>query len=343
MDKSRISIIIPVYNAEEYLDRCIGSILSQDFTSYEVILVDDGSSDSSPMICDRYSATDPRFRTIHKANGGVSSARNAGIDLARGEYLMFVDSDDALLPGALKAMTDSLEGEDMVLGGYVTYIDSVPRKELNPPLARSWTGEDMNGFFDSHIRRNCEMLDAPWAKLFRRKAVAHMRFDERLDYAEDKLFVFSFLASCSSVRTCRDMVYAYHLRAGSLGSDVVSDRHLLRLRRFLPSYAAVLKRLEERYPQSRKLAGLYHRDLVGRYICRILNIFITRRTSLLTDDFLKEIYGMMDADAGLGVFSLRPGQVFNILIYRCCTPKTAVAVYKPVATVVSLFRHKQHV
>ena len=96
MDKNRLSIIIPVYNAEDYLDRCISSILAQDFDSFEVILVDDGSTDSSPLTCDRYSSTDARFRTIHKPNGGVSSARNAGIDLAKGEYLMFVDSETSL-------------------------------------------------------------------------------------------------------------------------------------------------------------------------------------------------------------------------------------------------------
>ena len=88
MDKVKISIVIPVYNAERYLDACLASILSQKMTSYEVILVDDGSGDSSPLICDRYSATDPRFRTIHKANGGVSSARNAGLSLAKGEYVL---------------------------------------------------------------------------------------------------------------------------------------------------------------------------------------------------------------------------------------------------------------
>ena len=98
MDKNRLSIIVPVYNSEEYLSRCLDSILDQDMTSYEVILVDDGSTDSSALICDRYSATDPRFRTIHKPNGGVSSARNAGLNLAKGEYVMFVDSDDVLTP-----------------------------------------------------------------------------------------------------------------------------------------------------------------------------------------------------------------------------------------------------
>ena len=305
MDKNRISIIIPVYNAEDYLDRCIQSILSQNFGSYEVILVDDGSTDSSSLICDRYSATDSRFRTIHKANGGVSSARNVGIDLAKGEYLMFVDSDDALLPDALKALTDGLEGEDMVLGGYVAYMDLVPKKEMNPRAAQTFAGENMNGFFNRYIRRNCEMLDAPWAKLFRRKAVGRLRFNERLSYAEDKLFVFTFLSSCGSVRTCPEMVYAYHLRSGSLGSDISSDRHLMQLRRFLPEYAAVLARLSDKYPESRGVAGLYHNDLVGRYICRILNIFLTRRTSLLTEDFLYDLYSMMEKDSALGVFSLR--------------------------------------
>ena len=121
MDKCRLSIIIPVYNVEEYLDRCLGSILDQDFTSYEVILVDDGSTDSSSLICDRYSSTDPRFITLHQSNKGVSAARNAGKNMAQGEYLMFLDADDALLPYALDSLADSATGEDVVLGGYATF------------------------------------------------------------------------------------------------------------------------------------------------------------------------------------------------------------------------------
>ena len=132
MDKYRLSIIVPVYNAEDYLDRCLVSILEQSFSSYEVILVDDGSDDSSPLICDRYSATDPRFRTIHKKNGGVSSARNAGLDIAKGEYVMFVDSDAALLPDSLEMMFENVTGEDIAVGGYTVYIEGVPGKEVLP-------------------------------------------------------------------------------------------------------------------------------------------------------------------------------------------------------------------
>ncbi len=328
MNKTRLSIIIPVYNAEDYLDRCLESIFEQSFPSYEVILVDDGSTDSSPLICDRYSATDPRFRTVHKENGGVSSARNAGLNLAKGEYLMFVDSDDAILPDALERLMEGVVDEDIVLGGYTAFIEGVPSKEVLPLDERSYHGEEMVCFFEDNIRRNCEMLDAPWAKMFRRRTVGDLRFCEDLSYAEDKLFVFSFFAKCHSARTCDVPVYGYHLRAGSLGSDVSSDRHLMQLRRFMPLYASVLKALGDRFPASLKLNSLYHRDLVGRYSCRILNIFLQRRTALLNEDYLGWLYGLMSADSQLGVFSVRAGQIFNILLYKLGNPALSVKVYR---------------
>lgn len=337
MDKCRISIIIPVYNAEEYLDRCLESIFEQSYMSYEVILVDDGSTDSSPLICDRYSATDPRFRTIHKKNGGVSSARNAGMDLATGEYLMFVDSDDALLPEALERMMEGVAGEDVVIGGYTTFIGGIPGKEVLPLRNRSYKGAEMAAFFEDNIRRNCEMLDAPWSKMFRRKAVGSLRFCEDLSYAEDKLFVFTFLASCTSACTCSTPVYAYHIRPGSLGSDISSDRHLMQLRRFLPLYAQVLEGLAERYPASVKLNSLYHKDIVGRYICRILTIFMTRRTSILNEDYISWLYDMMGKDSSLGLFSVRFGQIFNILLYKIGRAGLSVKVYRLTSGIRSVF------
>ena len=90
----KISIIVPIYNVEKYLDKCIKSILNQSFEDFELILVNDGSTDSCGVICDKYKKLDGRITVIHKANGGLSSARNAGIDIARGEYIGFVDSDD---------------------------------------------------------------------------------------------------------------------------------------------------------------------------------------------------------------------------------------------------------
>ena len=91
MNNPAISIIIPVYNADKYLRRCIDSVISQSFTDFELILVDDGSKDKSPQICDEYASQDKRVRVIHKVNGGVSAARNDGLDIAKGEYVTFID------------------------------------------------------------------------------------------------------------------------------------------------------------------------------------------------------------------------------------------------------------
>ena len=109
MEGIKLSIIIPVYNAEKTLDRCLNSILDQEFDSFEVILVDDGSKDASASICDRYAVSDSRFVVKHQSNSGVSTSRNAGLDMARGEYVMFVDSDDALIPYALEDIFKSVK------------------------------------------------------------------------------------------------------------------------------------------------------------------------------------------------------------------------------------------
>lgn len=337
MDKNKISIIIPVYNAEEYLDRCLKSVLDQGFASYEVILVDDGSTDSSALICDRYSATDSRFRTIHKPNGGVSSARNAGLALAKGEYVMFLDSDDALCPNALDLMTDQLKGEDLVIGGFVEYISAIPHRTEVPRFAESYSKSQIQDFFEAELRRNCVLLDSPWAKLYKRKSLGELTFCENLSYAEDKLFVFNFLARCNSIRSVDSPVYQYILRAGSLGSDIRSDRHLEQMRVFLPLYKEVLCRLSNCCPESDKVAKLYRNDLIGRYICRILNIFTTRKTNLLTTDYISGLYELMSYDKDIGVFSLRPGQVFNLLLYKIGKPGFSVGVYKVSAYILSLF------
>lgn len=112
---NEVSIIIPVYNVEKYISRCIESVLNQTYTNFELILVDDGSPDKSGEICEEYAKTDPRIKVIHKPNGGVSSARNAGLDAASGEYIAFVDSDDFIHPQYLDILTKAIHksGSDM--------------------------------------------------------------------------------------------------------------------------------------------------------------------------------------------------------------------------------------
>jgi glycosyltransferase involved in cell wall biosynthesis len=339
MDKVKISIIVPVYNAEESLDRCLHSILDQDFSSYEVVLVDDGSADASSLICDRYSSTDPRFITLHQPNKGVSAARNAGINMANGEYVMFLDSDDALLPYALDNLLDGACDEDIIVGGYGIFINGVPGKEIKPALSRSYKGNDCNRFFEENLHRNCVMLDSPWAKLFRRKTIGNTRFDETLSYAEDKLFVFEMLYKMSSVRTVSHAVYAYYVHSGSLGSDISSDTHITKLRQFLPKYIALLETLCTRFPSVPKIQSLYHNDVVGRYLCRILNIFSKRQSEHLNEEFLSWVYTLMDADKHLGVFSLRSGQVPNMILYKLKKIPFSIKVYRAFVRINKFFCH----
>jgi len=334
MNKERISIIIPVYNAEDYLARCIDSILDQSFTSYEVILVDDGSTDSSPLICDRYSSSDPRFKTVHKENGGVSSARNAGINLAKGEYLMFIDADDALLPDALERVMEGALSEDIIIGGYAVFTCGVPDKEILPRYTRSYKSGEMQIFFEDNVRRRSNLMDSLWSKLFLRKTIGSLRFNEGLSYAEDKLFVLSFMAKATSAYTCNVPVYAFHYRPDSIGNDISSDRHLMQLRRFLPSYAAVLSVLCDRFPCCSELAGLYHRYVIGRYGIRILAMFGKRRTSLLDKDYIEWIYGMMRKDPDIRLLSFGFGNLLNIILYKIGRPSLSVKVYK----LISFFR-----
>ena len=114
--KPKISVIVPVYNTEKYLQRCIDSILLQSFTDFELLLIDDGSTDSSGTICDKYAEQDSRIRVFHKANGGASSARNIGLDNAIGEWVCFVDSDDSLTRDAVEILcTNCNNGADIVI------------------------------------------------------------------------------------------------------------------------------------------------------------------------------------------------------------------------------------
>ena len=338
MVKVKVSIVVPVYNAEEYLDRCLHSVLDQEFASYEVILVDDGSTDASSLICDRYSSTDPRFVTLHQPNKGVSAARNAGINMAQGEYVMFLDSDDVLLPYALESMFEPVAGEDIVIGGYGTFVAGVPSKEVKPGETVSYKGDDYKRFFEKNITTNCELLDAPWAKLFRNKAIRNIRFDESLSYAEDKLFVFEALSKCKSILTVSHAVYGYYRRDGSLGSDISSYEHLGKLKAFLPKYVNVLSGLVQAYPDVEKLQTLYHNDVVGRYLCRILNMYATRMSDKLDEETLTWVYSLMDADKDLGVFSLRSGQAVNLLLYKKHNVSRAMRFYRRFVKFGSMFR-----
>ena len=192
----KISIIVPVYNTEQYLSRCVDSILNQSFSDFDLQLIDDGSRDSSGAICDEYTAKDSRVRVFHKENGGVSSARNLGLKEAKGEWVCFVDSDDELLAGGLQTMVDGISDEvDMVMAGYYELEGEMLQKDTT-----SFGG---NGIIDRNkaLLMMYPSLDLPymgysWGKLFKRNLVLeNLSFDEHVRIKEDTLFVVEYLCS----------------------------------------------------------------------------------------------------------------------------------------------------
>lgn len=200
-----ISVIVPIFNAEKYLHRCIKRILAQDYTDYELLLIDDGSTDNSGTICDEYAIKDNRIRVFHKENGGVSSARNWGLDKAIGEYIMFVDSDDYMLPGMLEVMLSTLESKkaDLVVcgttetgGGYWRPIADV-----------DYSINQLKENFVSLL--HTELLSPPWNKIYKKEIIGSNRFCDDISFGEDLLFNIQYLKKCENISFIKESPF-YH-------------------------------------------------------------------------------------------------------------------------------------
>ena len=192
-----ISIIIPIYNVEKYLRQCLDSVANQTYPDWEAILVDDGSSDGSPAICDEYAKKDSRFKVVHQANGGVSSARNIGLNKTHGEWLIFLDADDMLKNNALEFYTNHIsESIDMIMAGYMS-VD-----EENQVVFEPETHEDVLLNKEQALTMMYKPMWFPYQgylcnKCYRKSLIDahHLRFDERIFFNEDRLFVTQYLCS----------------------------------------------------------------------------------------------------------------------------------------------------
>ena len=187
-----ISIIVPVYNAEKTLERCVSALTGQTYQNIEIILVNDGSKDTSLSICRRFAAEDDRIRVIDKPNGGVSSARNAGLDIARGEFVMFCDSDDWAEPDWCEELISNYEEGCLVMcGHYVEGDQSFIPHEIKA-----------DNVFDRHpqncfYRLKLKNFNAPWNKIYSMAVIQEniLRFNENLTNGEDYVFILQYLDS----------------------------------------------------------------------------------------------------------------------------------------------------
>ena len=221
-----ISVIIPVFDVASHLEECLRAIVAQTFSDWECILIDDGSTDTSGDICDKWAGSEVRITAIHQQNAGVSAARNRGLDVARGEYIAFVDSDDTIAPSYLSALYGAMDSSDADLAvcgleirnGDGSTIHRIPRSNAVFPLDRA----HLSDFLE--LERDM-LLYGPVVKLYRRRNIEdrHLRFDEKRNYGEDLLFNLSYLAHCQSIAMIPEVLYQYVKRDETLSTRFRND------------------------------------------------------------------------------------------------------------------------
>lgn len=224
----RISLIVPVYKTEEYLHRCVDSVLAQAFTDFELLLIDDGSPDCCGAICDEYAQKDSRVRVFHKDNGGLSAARNTGIDKALGEYVYFLDSDDYIPENCLGSLVEALKERDydIVIGNYTVFGSDYEFAPLRLGNKEINCNKDI---FESYIAGDWYMM--AWNKLCKLSFIKQhsLYFKEGIIH-EDNLWSFQYACLAGSLKSVDISTYNYCIRESSImtsSKKIESQRCLL--------------------------------------------------------------------------------------------------------------------
>lgn len=209
----KVSIVIPVYNVRCYLPQCLDSILAQNYENWEAILVDDGATDDSGAICDRYACADSRFQVIHKENGGAASAKNAGLDAISGDYVAFIDSDDYVEPYWLEKLVSTAQNQhaDVVEFDFdkVWRTHAEPENNFPEPL-RIFTAQS---YLEQYLENwTCSLF---WNKLIRRELVGQIRFRKERRCIDDEFFTYKVVSGAVRIVRISDVLYHYRQRSSS--------------------------------------------------------------------------------------------------------------------------------
>lgn len=253
MDQSyKISVIVPVYNVEDYLVRCVDSITSQTYGNLEIILVDDGSRDGSGRLCDELAQQDNRIKVIHKLNGGLSSARNAGIDIAEGDFFGFVDSDDWIEPDAYESMLKAALKYDvkLVCAGRFDVSEQTGQKKpgLCPPREEVLSGKELVARI--FVWENVD--SAAWDKLYARELFRDIRYPFGM-VTEDVPTTYRIALDAGKAAMVPKPIYNYYHRAGSITTARVSEKTFHFSRHAEKVYADIRERCPECMPQAHYL------------------------------------------------------------------------------------------
>lgn len=303
-----VSVIVPVYNAAQSLPKAIDSVLEQTLSDLELIIVNDGSSDDSLDVCERYAKNDDRIIIINQENGGVSRARNTGLDAARGEYVSFLDADDKLIPDFLQeAVRDCDEKHlDMWLGTTI-------RIAKGQECGRNEAWQNIECFGDMLTEKQLIMLfncaACVSAKLYRREIIASFRFREDLNWGEDLYFAFSILERHIKIFAKRKIVYLYNWSGEGLASSVT----IRRCKSMVEVYSYLLNQRVARQYEER---GMYYHAIQERWLGDLYYIenWIIRKKAPIKEKV--EMFRMVLSDKELKKIAKNAGVVNVSFVLR---------------------------
>lgn len=248
--KELISVVVPVYKVEKYLDECVSSILSQTYNNIEVILVDDGSPDNCPAMCDEWAKRDSRVRVIHKPNGGLSDARNAGIDASTGKYLMFIDSDDYIKPNMAEKLYETIRAEDADICACNLIACYEDREEIVG--AREYVSAGPEKILRMIYDQTAFPITA-WNKLYKRECFDRVRFPKG-KICEDAATTYLFVHNSKRVVKIPDALYCYRIRPESIMTSSFSKKRMDEEEAWRDNYLF----MEEHYPNLKKEAFSFY-------------------------------------------------------------------------------------
>lgn len=310
-----ISVIVPIYNTENYLPKCLDSILAQTYTNWEAILVDDGSPDNCGMICDEYAAKDKRFKVIHQSNGGVSVARQTGLDNAIGDYIIHCDPDDWIEPTMLEDMLNCAVSHDvdMVICDTITHMDNSittsHHNMKNPIRAKKLQDEIIN----------LRIHGALWNKLIRKECVENIAFTpSNISYCEDELFLVRLLNKEMSIYYLPKGLYHYVHHKNSLSSP--SSRRI-------SSRMTVLEELRKIVSSPNDFISIKKDILIAAFLSKNFRLMITSYPEIH-----KELISQ-----GISYKALLPLKSNLSIALRGC-PRLAYCLYKTNMSIIRIIK-----
>lgn len=275
MKNYKISVIIPVYNVEKYLKRCLDSVINQAYKNLEIILVDDGSSDGSSDICDKYAKKDNRITVFHKENAGVSSARNIGLENCSGDYISFIDADDWIEKGFYEYVNSNLNDNDLLIFDYyIAFEDTRVRKHL---LKQSYYFSKEEAMLELAIGR---LQSYPVNKIYKKKLFNNLKFPNNRNY-EDQAIMHLLIDKCKKILYIPNAYYNYYQNQDSI-SHIVNEKNY---KDYLAANFQRLKFFKKFYPDLYE----YQLNTIYSAIAKLCWLYFNKKAYKVRYMFLRKI------------------------------------------------------